>query len=454
MHSLRQEEHDGTLTICRVVTKGVRAVKLLQGGTIRIALVVWVGFACAGCAGGAAPSVPSPVVSPSPSTEPTERLSPAATRLGLGQFQPILDVAEPEISPGSAAMHERLGSASDGVIFIKDYGSAPDGGDNIYHVTLYRSFDGVVWRSMSVPTPSDQQDSNVACRGWNCVVVSEFPQNGSVLVTGDGDSWGEVQPSPNLFETSITAGPNGFVMSGYALKTSKPRIVFSPSGRDWQDISFQAGSQPLETGLAFSDSAAGWFLMGGYGTPGNSDQAMALSTDGLMWRDVEDPDHLYATQDMSGQTVFHFKDRWYVLAKYRQMPAGWSAGGMGMPASTSTPVATWQTIYWIQDGSSILHSTGRIFTVLPDEVVVMDGYLAGAKANADFTSSLLLSTDAADWTDQGLLPPGAPEPSYLHGIPVYPIPPLGRAGSNVVMEGDALKPHEMGVGLYVAKPLQ
>ena len=429
-------------------------MNLLRGGTIRLAVVVWVGFACAGCAGGATPSVPSPVASPSPSSEPTERLSPAATRLGLGQLQPILDVAEPEISTGSAAMHERLGSASDGVIFIKDYGSAPDGGNNIYHVTLYRSFDGVVWRSMSVPTPSDQQDSNVACRGSNCVVVSEFPQNGSVLVTVDGDSWGEAQPSPDLFQTSITAGPNGFVMSGYALKTSKPRIVFSPNGRDWQDVSFQAGSQPLETGLAFSDPMAGWFLTGGYGTPGNPDEAMALSSDGLTWRDVEDPDHVYTTQDLNGQTVFHFKDRWYVLAKYRQMPAGWSPGGFGMPASTSTPVATWQTIYWIEDGSSILHSTGRLSTSLPDEVVVMDGYLVGAKANADFTSSLLLSTNAVDWTDQGLLPPGVPEPSYLHGMAVYPLPQLARAGSNVVMVGDALKPDEMGVGLFLAKALQ
>ena len=124
-----------------------------------------------------------------------------------------------------------------------------------------------------------------------------------------------------------------------------------------------------------------------------------------------------------------------------------------MPASTSTPVATWQTIYWIEDGTSILHSTGRLSTSLPDEVVVVDGCLVGAKANADFTSSLLLSTNAVGWTDQGLLPPGVPEPSYLHGMAVYPLPQLARAGSNVVMVGDALKPDEMGVGLYVAKPL-
>ena len=70
-----------------------------------------------------------------------------------------------------------------------------------------------------------------------------------------------------------------------------------------------------------------------------------------------------------------------------------------------------------------------------------------------FTTSLLLSTNAVDWTDQGLLPPGVPEPSYLHGMAVYPLPQLARAGSNVVMVGDALKPDEMGVGLYVAKPL-
>ena len=446
-------EHDGTETIA-VRHKGVHAVKLLRGGTIRIAVVACVGFACASCAGGATPSLPSPSVSPSPSPQPTERLSPAATRLGRGPFEPILDVAEPEISTGSAAMHEYLGSASDGVIFIKDYGSAPDGGDNVYHVTLYRSFDGVSWRSVNVPTPSDQQDSQVACRGWNCVVVSNFPQNGSILVTDDGSSWDRVQPSLGLVQTSITAGPNGFVMSGYDLKTSKPRIVFSPNGREWQDLRFEAGSQPFEAGVSYGDPAAGWFLMGGYGTPGNLVQAMALSTDGLTWLDVEDPGHLYTTLDMIRQAVFHFDGRRYVLANYRQMPAGWSAGGMGRPASSATPVASWQTIYWIDDGSTVLHSSGRLSTTVPDEVVVMDGYLVGATANADFTSSLLLSTNVVDWTDQGLLPPGVPEPSSLHGMAVYPLPQLARAGSNVVMVGDALKPDEMGVGLYVAKPLK
>jgi hypothetical protein len=119
---------------------------------------------------------------------------------------------------------------------------------------------------------------------------------------------------------------------------------------------------------------------------------------------------VYATQDLTGQTVFHFNDRWYVLAKYRQMPPGWSLGEFGMQGSTSTPVASWQTIYWIEDGASILHSTGRLSTSLPDEVVVIDRYLAGAKANVGFTSNLLLSTNAVDWTDQGLLPPGVPEP--------------------------------------------
>lgn len=429
-------------------------MKLLRGRTSRIAVAAWVGFACASCAGGATPSVPSPSAAPFLSPAPTERLSPAATGLGLGPFQPILDVAEPMNSTGSAAMHEYLGSASDGVVFIKDYGSAPDGSDNIYHVTLYRSFDGVEWRAVNVPTPSDQQDSSVACRGWNCVVVSEFPQNGSVLVTGDGESWAQAQPSPNLFQTSITAGPNGFVMSGYELKTNKPRMVFSPNGRDWQDVTFQAGSQPLGTGPAFSDPAAGWFLMAADRMQADPPLAMALSVDGLTFRDVEDPDHVYTTQDINSETVFHFKNRWYVLAKYRQMPAGWSPGGLGMAASTTTPVATWQTVYWIDDGSSTLHSTGRLSTPSPDRVVVMDGYLAGARANADFTTSLLLSTNAVDWTDQGLLPPGVPEPSYIHGMPAYPVPQLGRTASNVVMVGDALKPNEMGVGLYVAMPLK
>jgi hypothetical protein len=371
--------------------------------------------------------------------------------VGLGPFEPVLDVAEPQISTGSAAMHEDLGSASDGVVFIKDYGSAPDGSDNIYHVTLYRSFDGIEWHSRDVPTPSDEQDSNVACRGWNCVVVSEFPGDGSVLVTDDGDSWATAQPSPNLFQTRITAGPNGFVMSGYDLNTNKPRIVFSPNGRNWQDVSFQAGSQPLATGLALSDPSAGWFLMDGYVTSGS--QAMALSSDGMTWRDVQDPEKLFTNQELNLETAFHFNNRWYVLAKYTQMPAGWKAGGPGMVASTSTPVATWQTVYWIDDGSSILHSTGRLSTSLPDEVVAMDGYLVGYKTNTDFTSSLLISSNAVDWTDQGLLPPGVPEPAYFYGMAVHSLPTLRRAASNVVMVGDPLKPHEMGVGLYVAKAL-
>ena len=66
----------------------------------------------------------------------------------------------------------------------------------------------------------------------------------------------------------------------------------------------------------------------------------------------------------------------------------------------------------------------------------------------------MISTDAFEWTDQGLLPPGVPEPASLHGMPVYYLPQLCRAGSNGVMQGPALKPNEMGAGLYVAKPLK
>ena len=415
-----------------------------------VALVAMTGFLAVRRAPGPGPSG----TPPSSASASLATVSPASTRLGLGPFEPILDVAEPQITTGSAAMHESLGSASDGVVFVKDYGFSAAGGNNVYHVTLYRTFDGVQWRSITVPTPSDQQESDVACRGWNCVVVSDFPQDGSILVTDDGNHWDSVDPSPNLFQTSITAGPTGFVMSGVQVKTFESRVFFSPNGRDWQDLRFESGSQPLETGLAFSDPIAGWLLMGAYGSGSELHQAMALSNDGLTWRDVQDPDQLYTTKDLVGQAVFHFDGRWYLLARYRQMPAGYSGGGFGRPASTSTPVATWQTIYWIEDGSSILRSSGRLSTTLPDEVVAMNGYLVGARSNPDFTATLMISTDALEWTDQGLLPPGVPEPASLHGMPVYYLPQLCRAGSNGVMQGPALKPNEMGAGLYVAKPLK
>ena len=121
-------------------------------------------------------------------------------------------------------------------------------------------------------------------------------------------------------------------------------------------------------------------MLGAYGSATEPHQAIALSSDGLTWRDVQDPDQLYTTKDLVGQAVFHFGGRWYLLARYRQMPAGYSGGGFGQPASTSTPVATWQTIYWIEDGSSVLRSSGPLSTTLPDEVVAMNGYLVEPEA--------------------------------------------------------------------------
>jgi hypothetical protein len=447
---------------------GWARVRALRAGlAVGLALMVAAaGMLAIGSAGVAGPSAASTAPlssagssagrSPRPSAIQSTGVStaaPASIGPGLGSFEPILDVAEPLSHTGSAAMHESLGSASDGVVFIEDYGSSPDGGNNLYHVTLYRSFDGLAWQTVSVPTPHDQQDSQVACRGWNCVVVSSFPQNGSMLVTDDGQHWDTVSAVPKLGQATLTAGASGFVMSGWELKTFKNRLVFSSNGRDWQNVRFETGSPPLESGLAVSDPTAGWFMFGGYGSGSDVHQAIALSADGLNWRDAPDPTHVYETDFLVGQTAFHFDGRWYVLAGYRQMPADYSSGGFGLAASTSTPIATWQAIYWIDDGSVILHSSGRISTTLPEQVVVMDGYLVGARVNPDFTTSLVISTDGRSWTDEGLLPPGVPEPAYIHGVPFYSAPALRRAGDNVVMQGDALQPNEMGVGLYVAKPL-
>ncbi len=415
----------GNLERRRAGYSAPRLVSAAMGGLVVIVVVATLSAAFLAKQPGSSPGTASPVAD-TPSAAAT--LTPAGLKPKLGAFEPVLDVGEPLLTTGSGAMHESLGSASDGVVFIKDYGSAVDGADNVYHVTLYRSFDGVEWRQVSVPTPADQQDLQVGCRGWNCVVVSNQPQNGSILVTDDGNTWDSVSPSTKLFQTSIVAGPTGFVMWGWEVQTAEEHTVFSPDGREWQDISVQPGSQAWAAGSVFSDPTAGWLLVGAPMTTAESSAKLALSADGRQWTVVADPEELLSTPDQVGRTVFHFNGRWYLITKYRQMPAGYSPGGFMQPRSTSTPVASWQTLYWIDDGSSVLHSSGKLSTTLPDEVVAMDGYLVGAMANDNFTATLLTATDPLAWSDRGLLPPGVSEPEYCTGWPCTRCPSsAGRA---------------------------
>jgi hypothetical protein len=131
------------------------------------------------------------------------------------------------------------------------------------------------------------------------------------------------------------------------------------------------------------------------------------------------------------------------------MPPGYQSGGFGQPASTATPVASWQTIYWIDEASLTLQSSGKISAPLPDQAVAVNGVLVGVKANDDFTAEMLTSRDGLSWSDAGLMPPAVPRPNSLHGMPVLYRPTIARAGSNVIAYGDPAAVDVWGSEIYV-----
>jgi hypothetical protein len=370
-----------------------------------------------------------------------------SAQASFGQWQPSLDLTEKLVTSGAAAMHEQLGSAADGVVAFKDYGwSAND--PTPYHITIYRSADGITWQPSEVPNPINAQDGDAACHGLYCVVlVGGMGAVQNVLeVTSDLQHWTTVAVPLGLLDINVLAVPTGFVIQGSGT-TSGWHMLMSSDGLTWTEV--PSGGRAISA----TDPECGWLAERlPSGATVTSQSLWSISTDGLTWRDIQDPDHLDSTTDQIGWTTTCFGGRWYMYAQYRQMPAGYQQGGMGLPLSTATPVASWQTIYWIDEASLTIRSSGKTSAQLPDQAVSANGVLVGVEANDDFTAEMLISTDGLSWTDAGLMPPGVPRPSYLHGIPIMYRPTIARAGSSVIAWGDPAveDANVWGAEIYVA----
>jgi hypothetical protein len=246
-----------------------------------------------------------------------------------------------------------------------------------------------------------------------------------------------------LSDTNLLAVPTGFVIQGSGT-TSGWHMLTSSDGRIWTEV--PSGGRAISA----TDPECGWLAARLPSGASATDQPLwSISTDGLIWHDIGDPNHLDSTTDQIGWTTACFGGRWHMYAQYRQMPAGYQQGGMGRPLSSATPVASWQTIYWIDDSSLTLKSSGKIPTRLPNQAIAVSGDLIGVKANDDFTAEMLISTDGLSWADAGLMPPGVPRPSYLHGIPIMYRPTIARAGANVIAFGDPAAENVWGGEIYV-----
>jgi len=210
-------------------------------------------------------------------------------------------------------------------------------------------------------------------------------------------------------------------MSGYALKTSKPRMSLA----EWSRL---AGRQ-----------LPGWFP-GHRKPPGLHDPTagcpqagtgrqqftptMALSTDGLMWRDVDDPT-LVHDAGHERQTVFHFKDRCMCSRSTGEMRRA-GVPEDGMPASTSTPVATGKRSTGSKMGRRSCTQPAALH-VLADEVVVVDDAWSEPSERGLHQQPAALDTRRR-LDGSRLLPPGVLSRSYLHGWPSIPFPSSpGRA---------------------------
>ncbi len=341
-------------------------------------------------------------------------------------------------------MHEQLESATDGVVAFKDYGWSASG-PTTYRITIYRSQDGLAWQTSAVPDPINAQNGDAVCHGVVCVVLAGG--TGAVQdvleVSADLRHWTTVAVPLGLINIDLLAVPTGFVIQGS--DDSGFHMFTSSDGRTWTEVS--SGGRAISA----TDPECGWLATRLPSSASATDHPLwSISTDGLTWHDIQDTNHLDSTTDQIGWTTACFGGRWYMYAQYREMPEGYQPGGMGQPLSSATPVASWQTIYWIDEASLTLRSSGRVSTRLPDQAIAVSGVLIGVKANDDFTAEMLTSRDGLSWADAGLMPPDVPRPSYLHGIPIMYRPTIARAGSNVIAWGDSAADNVLGAEIYVA----
>jgi hypothetical protein len=114
-----------------------------------------------------------------------------------------------------------------------------------------------------------------------------------------------------------------------------------------------------------------------------------------------------------------------------------TAGPPRRAVSSATPIAVWGTLSWLDDGDRTVRSAGSIFGPMPEQVVAMNGYLAGVRSNADGSATLLVSTDGMKWQERGPLPKGSR---------------ILRAGANLVIAAPSVEANRLGPVFYVAEP--
>jgi hypothetical protein len=426
------------------------SLRLALAGALVLALLVALGGMGAFHTRPRATSTPTQVTS---ATNATNSPSPSQAESGpvIGPWEDTLSLSEKLSQIINSDMDESFGSASNGVVAIKVYGAAP-GGEPIQHiVSVYRSFDGRTWTETQVPNPNNAQDAAVACRGASCVVVVQSGGEAGILeVTDDGRDWSELPLPSNLWQSSIVAGNDCFLLYGFDTTTGQYKLLRSPDGENWTSTVYATGSPPLTKGLWVGyDPTAGWIALGGFadGQSAEGRVPIATSKDGLTWTDAIDESAVYKVASEVSQSVVHFGDRWYLYASYATFPNGGRSLGPFPGFQQASPTASWQTVYWLQDGSQVIHSNGIVSAILPDEALSMGGYLIGLKPEDDGTTRLLTSTDAVTWTPAGLVPPGEPDQSSMRGVPQ-----IARVGSSMVAFSPDAAGGVVGAELYLATP--
>ena len=334
------------------------SLRLALAGALVLALLVALGGMGAFHTRPRAASTPTQVTS---ATNAANSPSPSQAESGpvIGPWEDALSLSEKLSQIINSDMDESFGSASNGVVAIKVYGAAP-GGEPIQHiVSVYRSFDGRTWTETQVPNPNNAQNAAVACRGASCVVVVQSGGEAGVLeVTDDGRDWSELPLPSNLWQSSIVAGNDCFLLYGFDTTTGQYKLLRSPDGENWTSTVYATGSPPLTKGLWVGyDPTAGWIALGGFadGQSAEGRVPVATSEDGLTWTDAVDESAVYKMASEVSEAVVHFGDRWYLYTSYATFPSGVSPGG-GFPGFFSgfpqrSPTASWQTVYWLQDGS-------------------------------------------------------------------------------------------------------
>jgi hypothetical protein len=425
----------------------LRAIVVLAAATLAVG-------ACASPVGTRASPGPGPTTSSTaaPSAAATSTSSSSVlprSRSEIGPWVDVLSLSERFDPTGNMAIAVSLGSASDGAVAVKVFGASTGSNPIQPVVTMYRTFDGRAWTQNQVPNPTNAVDAAVACRSLNCVAIlgRAVGRFGVLQVTDDGVTWSESPAPADLVQTGIVAGGDCFLLSGYDSRNGKQVLLRSVDGRIWTPVAYAPGSPPLAAIFPRGyDPNAGWIALGWFdgGKSENGRVGVATSPDGLTWTEAIAGSGDYDLASANVQDVVHFDGRWYVYTSYITYPSGLRPSSLLPARLRPTPVAVWQIVRWLEDGSQILSSSERTSASLPFPSVAMDGYLVGLDIDG---TRVLTSTDGITWV------PGDPLPPLRTYLSTRAAPQIARAGPSVlVLEEVSFGSGMVGGDIYLTTP--